>query len=283
MLCRSSTRRPQGPQETRRDLPRCFRLLGLRAVETKIVEVLFSPSEWRALRGMPASGGGCVVLDILRATTSMVTALEHGATAIFPAAEVREALELRARHPDAVLAGERNGVRIGREVTGSIDFDLGNSPREFTRQAVEGRAIIMTTTNGTRALRACSSAGSVAIASFLNLRATAQYLLETEWPSLTVVCAGTGEEAACEDALAAGALIELLANGQKLEPLSDSAQLALQVYLSARTDLAGAMGLGRNGRRLLSDPALRADVPECCARDTTGLVAIMSGDAIVRA
>jgi 2-phosphosulfolactate phosphatase len=81
----------------------------------------------------------------------MITALANGAVAILPVSEIPEALALRDRQCDLLLAGERNGLRIGRDLTGSIDFDLANSPREFTPEKVRGKIIVMTTTNGTRA------------------------------------------------------------------------------------------------------------------------------------
>src|SRR5262249_17947241 len=122
------------------------------------------------------NGTVCVVFDVLRATSSMVTALANGAAAIFPVAEISEALALRRDRPDLLLAGEREGVRISRDLSDGVPFDFGNSPREFTRDKVQGRTIAMTTTNGTRALRACARASKVFIGSFLNLAATTEVL-----------------------------------------------------------------------------------------------------------
>src|SRR5437870_5610701 len=82
----------------------------------------------------------------------------------------------------------RNGLRIRADLTGSIDFDLGNSPREFTPERVQGRTIVMTTTNGTRALRACAGAQRILVGSFLNLRATTQWLREKEPAHLILIC-----------------------------------------------------------------------------------------------
>src|SRR4051812_18619251 len=115
------------------------------------LEVSFTPADFTALEGRDLSEVVCVVFDILRATSSMITALANGAKVIFPVAEISEALSLRRENPDLLLAGERDGVRILSDLTGTTPFDLGNSPREFTTQAVGGRAIAMTTTNGTRA------------------------------------------------------------------------------------------------------------------------------------
>jgi hypothetical protein len=116
------------------------------------LEVLFAPAEYASLNQHDLRQTVCVVFDVLRATSTMVAALDNGAAAIVPVADIAEALDLRRREPDVLLAGERNGLRIQGDLTGGIEFDLGNSPREFTRARVEGRTIVMTTTNGTRAL-----------------------------------------------------------------------------------------------------------------------------------
>src|SRR5215211_2708797 len=143
---------------------------------TATLEVILTPAEFGPLRQRDLSQTVCVVFDILRATTSMITALANGADSIIPVEQISEALELRRQRPELLLAGERDGVRIRSNLTGGIDFDLGNSPREFTSERVQGRSIVMTTTNGTRALRACAAAQVVLIGSFLNLRAITNWL-----------------------------------------------------------------------------------------------------------
>src|SRR4051794_3921278 len=96
------------------------------------LEVLFTPAEFALLPQRDLSQSVCVVFDILRATTSMVTALANGAKAILPASQIPEALATARANAGALLAGEREGLRIRAAQTGSVDFDLGNSPREFT-------------------------------------------------------------------------------------------------------------------------------------------------------
>src|SRR6185436_18068156 len=157
---------------------------------TATLEVILTPAEFPTLKQRDLSQTVCVVFDILRATTSMITGLAAGAAAIMPVSEITEALELRRSIPDALLAGERNGRRIRAELTGGVDFDLGNSPREFASERVAGRTIIMTTTNGTRALRSCSHARTVLVGSFLNLRATYLWLLENRPDHVLLVCSG---------------------------------------------------------------------------------------------
>src|ERR1019366_1376956 len=143
---------------------------------TTTLEVLFAPTEFALLNQRDLRQTVCVVFDVLRATSTMVPALANGATAIAPAAEIAEALAIRQRQPEILLAGERDGIRIEGRLTGGLGFDLGNSPREFTAAKVGGKTVAMTTTNGTRALRACARAAVVLVGSFLNLRATAELI-----------------------------------------------------------------------------------------------------------
>jgi 2-phosphosulfolactate phosphatase len=178
-----------------------------------------------------------------------------------------------------LLAGERDGLRIRATQTGGIEFDLGNSPREYTRTRVAGKRIVSTTTNGTRALRACAAAPAVLVGSFLNLAATAQWLTQAAPERVVLVCAGTAEFTALEDVLAAGALCDCLGSW----PRSDAAEIAWRTYRDARGDLVAAVGRSRNGRRLLANPELRDDVAFCLQRDTHPLVATLDADGVVRA
>jgi len=190
------------------------------------VEVLFTPADFEALSKRDLSETVCVVFDVLRATSSMITALANGAEAIIPVSEIVEALEIKRKDPEVLLAGERDGLRIEANLTGSISFDLGNSPREFTRDKVTGKTIVITTTNGTRALRACARAKSVLVSSFLNLQATKKFLQKEPSLQLLVICSGTFEQAAYEDVLGAGALCEAISPVQSRDNIADSALMA---------------------------------------------------------
>jgi 2-phosphosulfolactate phosphatase len=143
------------------------------------LEVLFSPAEFNALGGRDLSNTRCVVFDILRATSTMITALQNGAEAVLPVATIDEAVSLKRENSRLLLGGEREGFRITAQMTGGVDFDLGNSPREYTPERVRGRKIVMTTTNGTRGLRSCAGAAEVLAGSFLNLAAIASHLAVT--------------------------------------------------------------------------------------------------------
>jgi 2-phosphosulfolactate phosphatase len=243
--------------------------------------VLFAPAEFTALAQRDLRQTTCVVFDVLRATSSMITALAHGAEAVVPVADIPEALALKRSRTDVLLAGERNGVCILRDQTGSLDFDFGNSPREFTPERVQGRTIAMTTTNGTLALRACARAQVTLVGAFLNLGATVAEIRRRRADRLVVVCSGTFEEAALEDTLAAGALCDALWPSYSTGHVADSAQIARELWLRLGSDLASAMRQARNGRRLLEHPDLRHDVPFCLRRDAFDLVAVLSPDGRV--
>lgn len=168
-------------------------------------------------------------------------------------------------------------MKIRAAQPGGADFDLGNSPREFRADKVRGKTIVSTTTNGTRALRACAGAKFVLAASFLNLAATAKFLHQTPKEEILLVCAGTGEGVAWEDVLAAGALAGLVGGD-----CSDATEIAARIYLAAKADLPAVLAGTQNARRLLAIPELRADVPFCAQRDIFKIVAAMNADGAVR-
>ena len=248
---------------------------------SKRLEVLFAPAEFAALPGRDLSQTVCVVFDVLRATSTMLTALANGAREILPVLEVDEALAIRSKRREVLLAGERNGLRIRADQTGGVDFDLGNSPREFTSAAVCGKSIVMTTTNGTRALRACAAARSVLIGTFLGLKALGHRLERDHPDNLLLVCSGTADQTASEDILGAGALCEILWPHYVAGQMADSAVVARQIFLSAKMDLLGAMEQSRNGNRLLGHPDLREDVEFCSRLDLFEIVAGLSGSGAV--
>jgi 2-phosphosulfolactate phosphatase len=243
------------------------------------LEVLFSPAEYQArCNGDGFADSVCVVFDVLRATSVMVTGLANGATGFLPTAEIPEAITLRSVNPGALLAGERGGLRIRASEAGGVEFDLGNSPREFTAEHVAGKTIISTTTNGTRALRACESAQIVAIASFLNLTTTANWLRHLSPALVTLVCAGTAEFPALEDGLCAGALCNLLTGFAMM----DSARIGHHAYLHARSNLSAIIATSQNAQRLLAIPELRDDVEFCLQHDAYPVLAVLGADGSIR-
>jgi 2-phosphosulfolactate phosphatase len=247
------------------------------------LEVLFTPTEFSALNPDALRETVCVVFDVLRATTSMITALAHGATALHPVNTVREALDLRTRNPHILLGGERHGLRITAETADGTDFDFGNSPAEYASPNVRGQSIAITTTNGTRALRATLGARQTFVASFLNLSRTADALRQLQPSKLLIVGAGTYEEAALEDTLAAGALCDLLWDLYPLDTIADSATVARLLFARHARNLPAALAQSRNGRRLLRNPQLCDDVAFAACRNRFPILARLHPDGVVRA
>jgi 2-phosphosulfolactate phosphatase len=149
------------------------------------------------------SGGTAVVIDVLRAATTIVHALAAGAEEVIPCLEVADAKALAQRfRPDEVLlGGERQGVAIE-------GFDLGNSPEEYSPDRVGGKTVILTTTNGTRAINHALGADEVFIAALVNASAVLQRLFDRQ--SVHILCAGTDGQISEDDVLLAGLLVERL-------------------------------------------------------------------------
>ena len=162
----------------------------------RTLEVLFLPG---LVSTEALAGRAVIVIDVLRATTTIATALAAGAHEVLPVAEIETALRLAAqpRQPPAVLGGERGG----RAIAG---FDLGNSPSEYTPSTVGGRTVVFTTTNGTRALEHARLAAHVWCGAFVNAAAVVRSALNAE--NLVLLCAGTDVQITREDVLLAGCL-----------------------------------------------------------------------------
>ena len=236
-----------------------------------ILKTTSTPADFEVLAKTNLSQTTCVVFDILRATSSMITALANGTEQILPVASIDEALAAKAKYPEALLCGERDGLRITAAQTGGTEFDLGNSPREYTAEMVAGKTPISPPPNGTRALRACANAEHTLVASFLNLTATAEHLRAMAPENLVLVCSGTYEEAALEDTLAAGALADLLQ--EQFNECDDATQTARLLFNSAPVE--ETILQAKNAQRLLSLPDLADDVSFSLQHDAHPLVAAM--------
>jgi len=187
------------------------------------IDVYFTPL---GLNAGDLTGRGVVVIDVLRATSSIVTALSAGAKAVVPAATSEEAVRLTANleKNGIVLAGERRMVKIE-------GFGLGNSPREMTTEAVGGKTVYLATTNGTPALVAAQGGDPVLVAAALNFSAVAERarVLWAEREDLVIICAGREKQFALEDAYTAGRLIQKVKKGARKVRLNDAAQVSLDL------------------------------------------------------
>jgi 2-phosphosulfolactate phosphatase len=188
-------------------------------------------------------GGVAVVIDVLRATTTIIHALAAGCPSIRPCAEVEEARQLAGgmRAGRVLLGGERGGVPLP-------DFDLGNSPREYTAKVCRGCTLVLTTTNGTQALLRAAPADRVLLAAFTNFSAVCEQLRQETRP-VHILCAGTRGEVSLEDTLLAGALVDFLCEVSQV-CLNDSARLAWDCFENHGSILLGALEVSQGGANL---------------------------------
>ena len=225
------------------------------------LDVLFTPV---GLTPAEVQGRTVFVLDILRATTAMCAALNHGAKAMIPVASTEEALRLAQTigSADVLLAGEQNCVRIP-------GFHLGNSPLEMTESAVRSKTIIVTTTNGTKALLACQGAAAVypACAANLSLAAEkAREVLERD-RDLLVVCAGRDSAFSLDDAYCAGRLVAAVLGGRRpRRGLNDAGIAGLDLVRRYGDNWERPMARSRAGRELIK-LGFRDDVVDAARLD----------------
>lgn len=213
---------------------------------SKRIAVAFLP---QLAPGETLADSQVIVTDILRATTTIITALSQGAARVVPAASIGEAHAAKAHWGEqAIMGGERGGVIIP-------GFDRGNSPLEFTAERVAGRTVILCTTNGTVALAHCRTARRVWIGAFVNLDRVAAATADAA--HRTVVCSGTHQKITSEDVLFAGALVDRWLQAESQLELDDQAQLAWAYWrhvsqqLSPSYTLAQELARGAGGRNLL--------------------------------
>ena len=204
-----------------------------------------------------------VVLDILRATSTTVTALASGAASVRLFDSPDEVLKAKtAANRPVIAAGERGC----RKMPG---FDLGNSPAEYSQDIVNEAAIYLSTTNGTRAAVAARTARRMFVGSLLNASATAEALVtELHRGPTLLLCAGTDGRTAIEDVIGAGAILwQVLAGTMRPDlEFTDTAWIAYQTFASVRSRLAPALRLGQGGINLINAD-LEADIDFCAALD----------------
>jgi 2-phosphosulfolactate phosphatase len=208
-----------------------------------------------------------IVIDVLRATSVIVTALAGGAREFLVCREIAEAVSLADRRdPRPLLCGERKC----RPIDG---FDLGNSPAEYSAERVAGKSLILTTTNGTAAIKSAARAQRLITASFLNLSAAIDSIRNAD--RVVLVCAGTDGSITAEDALLAGALVCACQTRYRAALRGDEATLAKQLWASwfdpeavpTQIALSGRLRATDGGRNLVA-AGYADDLDRCAAIDT---------------
>lgn len=239
------------------DLPDYVIKNKLGAVNEMRIDVVMHRKE---LDGRELAGRAVVVFDVLRATSSVVAALAGGSRGIIPCAGLEEgrslAASLREKGRPVVLAGERGGLK-------PPGFDLGNSPREFAAGAASGRYVVLSTTNGTKTVRACTRAAAVYLGSIVNAAAVAGRLA-AEKKDVLLACAGTQEKFSLEDGVAAGLVVwHLVLHQAGPQPgLTDAAMALYRLAGSYGSDPGRCLWESNHGQKLIK-LGLEGDLKWC--------------------
>ncbi|GMR14388.1 MAG: 2-phosphosulfolactate phosphatase family protein [Gemmatimonadota bacterium] len=236
------------------------------------VDVLLSAAE---AEGADFTERTVLVVDVLRATSTMVEALANGARAIYPTSSAEEALKLASSlgREDTLLCGERKGLMIE-------GYALGNSPGEFEPERVEDKQLVMNTTNGTPAFLAVESAPRVYAGSLMNLGAVSRAVVEASTESLMIVCAGRRGRLSLEDLLCAGLILRRVAenSGGVLEA-NDAARVAKNLAGSVQANPEFLSNT--DGGRMLDELGFAEDLVLCSEIDRHDVVPVMIDRSIV--
>lgn len=216
-----------------------------------------------------------IVIDVLRATSTMVTALANGCQSIIPVISPVDAIERRLTLPGSLLGGERNVLPIE-------GFDLGNSPFDYVPEKVGGKKVIITTTNGTRAIRDASAAPKIWMASFLNMQSIVlavlrQFENSDKLQGIVVFCAGTEERFDLPDTLCAGMLIDGLGTNVTLNDLGEAARM---LYRSSENYLVDKIRNSVHGKKLIS-LGFERDVVYCSTPNILPIIPVFKEGEIV--
>ncbi len=210
----------------------------------------------------------CVVIDVLRASTTIVTALANGCSAVFPVETPEEARQI-AKERDSLLGGERGGVKLE-------GFDFGNSPLEYAPEMIQGRTLAFTTTNGTRAIKRCADSDLLLVGCFLNASEIIRFL-ERENRDTYILCAGTRGKPSLEDTACGGMMLERLgAHG-----IAETRE-AVSIWRNCRNDLARTMKTSSAHGRNLVRLGFERDIDFAAETDRFRLLAMRENDGIVR-
>jgi len=211
-----------------------------------------------------------VVVDILRATSSICTALHNGVKRIIPVATVEEAR--KKKEEGFIVASERDGF--------VLDFaDFGNSPFNFTADKVKDKEIVYSTTNGTRCIHMAAHSRAVVIGAFLNLTALTNWLIAQDAPVL-IFCASWKDRFSLEDTVFAGALAEKLLESGKFETICDAVTASLDLWSIAKTDLNGYIQKAAQKGRLAAK-GLDDCIEFCHQADFTNVIPHFSGGDLI--
>jgi 2-phosphosulfolactate phosphatase len=236
-------------------------------MEKRKLETCFSPALYEPDLHADAI---VVIIDILRATSAICTAFANGAVSIIPVAGVDEAKDYKKR--GYLVAAERDGY--------VLDFaDFGNSPFNFTREKVQGKTIVYSTTNGTGIIKIAKSASAIVVGSFLNISSLCRWLIKQE-KDVVLFCAGWKNRFNLEDSLCAGAIAERLMMSDLYYTICDSTHASLDLWSLAKNDLHGYVEKVAQRTRL-RDKGLDDCIGFCLTADFTEKIPIIKDGMLV--
>jgi 2-phosphosulfolactate phosphatase len=233
------------------------------------VEVCFMPGQYHLYA---QDMGVVVVIDVLRATSAMVAAFENGVDRIIPVASVEEASAYIGRE-GYIAAAERNGEVVE-------GFSYGNSPLAYVGEDLRGKTIVMTTTNGTRAINVAREAPVLVVGAFANLSALSEWLLRQEC-NVLLLCSGWKDKVNLEDSVFAGAVMERLLESGLFGMEEDSSIAAQYLYMAARDNFMSILKAAPRRRRI-EQLKLLPDVKYCLTPDQSRVIPVLRDGVLVR-
>ena len=236
--------------------------------QRKNVEVCFTPGEYEYFKG---EYDIVVVIDVLRATSAICAAFDNGIKSIIPVATIDEARDYQSK-----------GYLVGAERKGQIveGFDFGNSPYSYMKEELKGKEVVLSTTNGTKALSIASDAPTVVVGALNNLDALSDWLSEQD-KNILCLCSGWQDKFNLEDTICAGAICDQLIKTGKFTSTEDSSIAAKYLYISAWDNPLGYLKSSSHRRRL-KNLNLNEDIKYCLTPNKTTVIPILKDGKLVK-
>jgi 2-phosphosulfolactate phosphatase len=237
------------------------------------VKLYFTP---QPLTEAKIRGKVAIAVDVLRASTTICTAIQNGCREIIPVATVGDAAAMRANlDRDSVLVcGEREGLKIE-------GFDLGNSPAEYSDQVVRNKVLVFASTNGSRAILKCAASSVTLVCGFVNLSAVVEIVRKFD-RDVAIVCAGKQGNFSLEDTFCGGAIIDRMLGCGKYDISNDAAQVAHMLYKNQSASIESVLHQADHARYLVS-LGFGADIVTAAAVDSIPVVPVLSGNKVIDA
>jgi 2-phosphosulfolactate phosphatase len=236
-------------------------------MEKKLVEVCYTPKDYEYFKGRFEI---VVVIDVLRATSAICSALNNGVRSVIPVSTIEEAKSYQEK-----------GYLVGAERQGEIveGFDFGNSPYSYMNPELKGKEIVLSTTNGTRAINIAKDADQVVIGSLINLEAITNWLLKQN-KNVLCLCSGWKDNFNLEDTICGGAIAEILIKSGKFSSNEDSSVAAKYLYMSAKDNYMGFLKSSSHRKRL-KRLNLNEDIKYCLTPNQVNVIPILKDEKLV--